>query len=187
MFEPFWIRNSTLHRERYLRTIWSQRILLQYEDWGWASPHRWTRFTPSPFCCLPSCCHLELKCFKCRKLLTRWLTKPEGNLTVCQKDLHCHLSYKMAEKREDEVYVLGAFDGLHVVEGQYYLQVIILSGMLFILGSLFKKIDWIKLFLGELTWKKYFSDCWNCQVTSTSTEFLEKTDISTLFFHWYFF
>lgn len=69
------------------------------------------------------------------------LTKPEGNLTICQKDLHCHLSYKMAEKREDEVYVLGAFDGLHVVEGQYYLQVIILSGMLFILGSLFKKID----------------------------------------------
>ncbi|EOB08629.1 Pantetheinase, partial [Anas platyrhynchos] len=51
------------------------------------------------------------------------LTKPEGSITVCQKDLHCHLSYKMAEKREDEVYVLGAFDGLHVVEGQYYLQI----------------------------------------------------------------
>lgn len=51
------------------------------------------------------------------------LTKPEGSLTVCQKDLRCHLSYKMAEKREDEVYVLGAFDGLHVVEGQYYLQI----------------------------------------------------------------
>lgn len=54
------------------------------------------------------------------------LTKPEGNRTVCQKDLCCHLSYKMAEKQEDEVYVLGAFDGLHVVEGQYYLQVMIL-------------------------------------------------------------
>ncbi|NXJ94263.1 VNN1 Pantetheinase, partial [Corythaixoides concolor] len=51
------------------------------------------------------------------------LTKPEGNLTVCQKDLCCHLSYKMARKQEDEVYVLGAFDGLHVVEGQYYLQI----------------------------------------------------------------
>ncbi|NWS39031.1 VNN1 Pantetheinase, partial [Probosciger aterrimus] len=51
------------------------------------------------------------------------LTKPEGNRTVCQKDLCCHLSYKMAGKREDEVYVLGAFDGLHVVEGQYYLQI----------------------------------------------------------------
>ncbi|NXG41922.1 VNN1 Pantetheinase, partial [Psilopogon haemacephalus] len=51
------------------------------------------------------------------------ITKPEGNLTVCQNNLCCHLSYKMAEKREDEVYVLGAFDGRHVVEGQYYLQV----------------------------------------------------------------
>ncbi|XP_009687129.2 pantetheinase isoform X1 [Struthio camelus] len=51
------------------------------------------------------------------------LTKPEGNLTVCQKVLCCHLNYKMAEKQEDEVYVLGAFDGLHVVEGQYYLQI----------------------------------------------------------------
>uniref|UniRef100_A0A669PLD7 CN hydrolase domain-containing protein n=2 Tax=Phasianus colchicus TaxID=9054 RepID=A0A669PLD7_PHACC len=51
------------------------------------------------------------------------LSKPEGSVTVCQKDLRCHLSYKMAEKREDEVYVLGAFDGLHVVEGQYYLQI----------------------------------------------------------------
>lgn len=54
------------------------------------------------------------------------VTKSEGNLTVCQKDLCCHLSYKVAGKREDEVYVLGAFDGLHVVEGQYYLQVMIL-------------------------------------------------------------
>ncbi|NWH68659.1 VNN1 Pantetheinase, partial [Geococcyx californianus] len=51
------------------------------------------------------------------------LTKPEGNLTVCQKDLCCHLSYKTAEKRENELYVLGVFDGLHVVEGQYYLQI----------------------------------------------------------------
>ncbi|NWT85668.1 VNN1 Pantetheinase, partial [Lanius ludovicianus] len=51
------------------------------------------------------------------------LTKPGGDLTLCQKDLCCHLSYEMAEKRDDEVYVLGAFNGLHVVEGQYYLQV----------------------------------------------------------------
>ncbi|XP_023780384.1 pantetheinase-like isoform X1 [Cyanistes caeruleus] len=51
------------------------------------------------------------------------LTKPGGNLTVCQKDLCCHLTYRMAEKRDDEVYVLGAFDGLHVIEGQYYLQI----------------------------------------------------------------
>ena len=48
-----------------------------------------------------------------------------GNYTVCQKDLCCHLSYRMSEKRSDEVYVLGAFDGLHTVEGSYYLQVMI--------------------------------------------------------------
>ncbi|KAM9679278.1 pantetheinase isoform 2-T2 [Dama dama] len=47
----------------------------------------------------------------------------EGNYTVCQKDLCCHLSYKMSEKRSDEVYALGAFDGLHTVEGTYYLQI----------------------------------------------------------------
>ncbi|XP_005389274.2 PREDICTED: pantetheinase [Chinchilla lanigera] len=46
-----------------------------------------------------------------------------GNYTVCQKDLCCHLSYQMSEKRSDEVYALGAFDGLHTVEGRYYLQI----------------------------------------------------------------
>eukprot|EP00069_Balaena_mysticetus_P008632 bmy_05967T0 len=28
-----------------------------------------------------------------------------GNYTVCQKDLCCHLSYRMSEKRSDEVYI----------------------------------------------------------------------------------
>ncbi|XP_062953013.1 pantetheinase-like [Cynocephalus volans] len=51
------------------------------------------------------------------------LTGAMGNYTVCQKDLCCHLSYKMSEKRSDEVYALGAFDGLHIVEGRYYLQI----------------------------------------------------------------
>ncbi|XP_017518149.2 pantetheinase [Manis javanica] len=51
------------------------------------------------------------------------LTGVTGNYTVCQKDLCCHLSYKMLEKRSDEVYALGAFDGLHTVEGSYYLQI----------------------------------------------------------------
>ncbi|KAH0515066.1 Trace amine-associated receptor 2 [Microtus ochrogaster] len=46
-----------------------------------------------------------------------------GNYTVCQNDLCCHLSYRMTEKRSDEVYALGAFDGLHTVEGQYHLQI----------------------------------------------------------------
>lgn len=50
-----------------------------------------------------------------------------GNYTVCQNDLCCHLSYQMSEKRADEVYALGAFDGLHTVEGQYYLQVMSVS------------------------------------------------------------
>ncbi|XP_058529768.1 pantetheinase isoform X2 [Ochotona princeps] len=51
------------------------------------------------------------------------LTEATGNHTVCQKDLCCHLSYKMSEKRSDEVYALGAFDGLHTVEGSYHLQI----------------------------------------------------------------
>ncbi|XP_020020997.2 pantetheinase [Castor canadensis] len=51
------------------------------------------------------------------------LTGITGNYTICQKDLCCHLSYQMSEKRLDEVYVLGAFDGLHIVEGRYHLQV----------------------------------------------------------------
>ncbi|XP_027794288.2 pantetheinase isoform X1 [Marmota flaviventris] len=51
------------------------------------------------------------------------LTEIAGNYTVCQKELCCHLSYEMSEKRSDEVYALGAFDGLHVVEGRYYLQI----------------------------------------------------------------
>ncbi|XP_042319111.1 pantetheinase-like [Sceloporus undulatus] len=51
------------------------------------------------------------------------LTNEAANITVCQKDLCCHLNYRMTERREDERYVLGAFDGLHVVEGEYYLQI----------------------------------------------------------------
>ncbi|KAM6185221.1 pantetheinase-like [Rhynchocyon petersi] len=46
-----------------------------------------------------------------------------GNYTVCHRDLCCHLSYKISEKTSDDVYVLGAFDGMHTVEGQYYLQI----------------------------------------------------------------
>ncbi|CAH2250172.1 pantetheinase-like [Pelobates cultripes] len=55
------------------------------------------------------------------------LKEPEENYTICQNDLCCHLNYKRADygkkKQNNEIYVLGAFDGLHVVEGQYYLQV----------------------------------------------------------------
>ncbi|XP_075410032.1 vascular non-inflammatory molecule 3-like isoform X2 [Tenrec ecaudatus] len=51
------------------------------------------------------------------------LKEDTGNYTVCQKDLCCHLTYRMSEKRMDEAYALGVFDGLHTVEGQYYLQI----------------------------------------------------------------
>lgn len=52
------------------------------------------------------------------------LTDLQGKYTVCQNQLCCHLKFKMADKHEGEIYVLGVFDGLHVVEGEYYLQVI---------------------------------------------------------------
>ncbi|XP_030052418.1 pantetheinase isoform X2 [Microcaecilia unicolor] len=51
------------------------------------------------------------------------LTEAEGNISICHGDLCCHLTYRMAEKRKDEVYALGIFNGLHVVEGQFYLQI----------------------------------------------------------------
>lgn len=76
------------------------------------------------------------------------VTKPGGNLTVCQKDLCCHLTYKMAEKRDDEVYVLGAFDGLHVFEGQYYLQVILWRGVTYFRKLIYREKP------SALWWKK---------------------------------
>ncbi|XP_029450270.1 vascular non-inflammatory molecule 3 [Rhinatrema bivittatum] len=51
------------------------------------------------------------------------LTEDKGNATICQGDLCCHLTYRMVEKRKDEVYALGVFNGLHVVQGQFYLQI----------------------------------------------------------------
>lgn len=47
-----------------------------------------------------------------------------GNYTVCQGDLCCHLIYRMSDKSKDEVYVLGAFDGLHGSLIKYHWQVI---------------------------------------------------------------
>ncbi|XP_036271266.1 vascular non-inflammatory molecule 2 [Pipistrellus kuhlii] len=45
-----------------------------------------------------------------------------GNLSVCHKDLCCHLSYRMLRKG-NEVYVLGAFTGLHGRRRREYWQV----------------------------------------------------------------
>ena len=57
--------------------------------------------------------------------LFRELTRPEGTLDVCYNgsDVCCSLTYKMADKRADELYALGVFDGLHTKEGQYYLRI----------------------------------------------------------------
>lgn len=52
------------------------------------------------------------------------LRHKDGNCTVCQGDLCCHLVYQMLTKRNDEVYVLGAFDGLHGSVIKYHWQVI---------------------------------------------------------------
>ncbi|XP_013418810.2 pantetheinase-like [Lingula anatina] len=50
------------------------------------------------------------------------LPKPNGSLTICQKAVCCHLTYTFDESPADSLYALGAFDGLHTHEGQYYLQ-----------------------------------------------------------------
>ncbi|XP_069829809.1 pantetheinase [Dendropsophus ebraccatus] len=51
------------------------------------------------------------------------LKELHGEHSICQNDFCCHLSYTMAEKRSDELYVFGVFDGLHITEGEYYLQI----------------------------------------------------------------
>ncbi|XP_006834784.1 PREDICTED: vascular non-inflammatory molecule 2 [Chrysochloris asiatica] len=51
------------------------------------------------------------------------LYESAGNLTVCKNKLCCHLSYHMLGKEENEVYVLGAFTGLHGRRKKEYWQV----------------------------------------------------------------
>ncbi|XP_075720425.1 pantetheinase-like isoform X2 [Rhinoderma darwinii] len=51
------------------------------------------------------------------------LKEMHGEYSTCQNEFCCHLKYSMAEKHSDEVYVFGVFNGLHIVEGEYYLQV----------------------------------------------------------------
>lgn len=57
------------------------------------------------------------------------LKHEDGNYTVCQKDLCCHLTYRMSNKSNDEIYVLGAFDGLHGSVIKYHWQVIGSEGL----------------------------------------------------------
>ncbi|XP_059691523.1 pantetheine hydrolase VNN2 isoform X1 [Gavia stellata] len=51
------------------------------------------------------------------------LRRKAGNYTVCQRDLCCHLIYRMSNKSKDEIYVLGAFDGLHGSLIKYHWQI----------------------------------------------------------------
>ncbi|NWW43145.1 VNN2 protein, partial [Pedionomus torquatus] len=51
------------------------------------------------------------------------LRSKAGNSTVCQGDLCCHLVFQMSNKSQDEVYVLGAFDGLHGSLIKYHWQI----------------------------------------------------------------
>ncbi|KAG9333164.1 hypothetical protein JZ751_013422 [Albula glossodonta] len=47
----------------------------------------------------------------------------EGEMTVCDHALCCHLQFRRVRAGPEELYALAAFDGLHVVHGTYYLQV----------------------------------------------------------------
>ncbi|KAG5264343.1 hypothetical protein AALO_G00252700 [Alosa alosa] len=51
------------------------------------------------------------------------LQDTEGNLTVCDGSLCCHLLFRRSTAPSAELYALGAFQGLHVVHGTYYLEV----------------------------------------------------------------
>lgn len=52
------------------------------------------------------------------------LEQREGTLYTCHNKLCCHLKYALSPAPEvSELFAFGAFDGLHTVEGQYYLQI----------------------------------------------------------------
>ncbi|XP_066461672.1 pantetheinase-like [Eleutherodactylus coqui] len=49
------------------------------------------------------------------------LKELNGEYSICQNGLCCHLTYTMVEKRTDEMFVFGVYNGFH--KGNYYLQV----------------------------------------------------------------
>lgn len=53
------------------------------------------------------------------------LSSKQDSITVCynESDVCCSLDYTMSSKRTDELYALGVFNGLHTLEGKYYIQV----------------------------------------------------------------
>ena len=50
----------------------------------------------------------------------------KGVASVCHGDLCCRVAYKYKKKDSKEFYVLGAFNGLHTLEGTYYIQMCLL-------------------------------------------------------------
>ncbi|KXJ21635.1 Pantetheinase [Exaiptasia diaphana] len=57
--------------------------------------------------------------------LFKELKNSEDSLSVCynESEICCSLDYKMSAKRDDELFALGVFDGLHTLEGKYYLRI----------------------------------------------------------------
>ncbi len=52
------------------------------------------------------------------------LKETEGEVKVCNGTFCCHLQYRrLPQAGSEELYALGAFDGLHIVDGRYALQV----------------------------------------------------------------
>ena len=51
------------------------------------------------------------------------LRHDKGVAAVCHNQVCCHLDYEVAHREHGELYALGAFDGLHTLEGTYYIQV----------------------------------------------------------------
>lgn len=57
--------------------------------------------------------------------LFKELKNSEGSLNVCynESNICCSLDYQMNAKRDDELFALGVFDGLHTLEGKYYIRI----------------------------------------------------------------
>ncbi|CAH1778222.1 unnamed protein product [Owenia fusiformis] len=51
------------------------------------------------------------------------LKEYEGTISVCHNAVCCSATYKRTGNSHNELYAIGAFDGLHTKEGTYYLQI----------------------------------------------------------------
>ncbi|XP_044146581.1 pantetheinase-like [Bufo gargarizans] len=86
------------------------------------SPIQWHKYASQITKPLPS-----RKVFTGELLLDNYtmteLTDLQGYAAVCHHNLCCYLNYSMLEKRNDEVYVLGAYDGYHGPHQVFYIEV----------------------------------------------------------------